>query len=343
MAEELKPEDLAWYDVREWGIEGKGWEETESYFDRLPARANGVVRQAVWDLSRHSAGMCAAFETDAPALWARWRLRSETLAMHHMPATGVSGLYVYGVYDAGRLRWVSVGIPQAQETCAAVVAGLAPGSRLYRLYLPLYNGVTSVEVGVAPGAAFRPVPPRAEKPILFYGTSIMHGGCASRPGMAHASILGRRLERPIINLGFSGNGIMEPEVAALLAELDPCVYVIDCLPNMDADAVAERAEPLVRILRQAHPQTPIVLVEDRTYSNAPFLPDRRQRNDTSRAAFRAVYERLLASGVAGLSYVEGETLLGDDGEGTVDSSHPNDLGFWRQADAMEPVLRRVLG
>ena len=88
-------EEITWHDIRDLAIEGKGWDDTESFYDRLPARARGVVRDPVWDLSRHSAGICARFVTDATAIQARWRLRCESLAMSHMAATGVSGVDLY--------------------------------------------------------------------------------------------------------------------------------------------------------------------------------------------------------------------------------------------------------
>ena len=207
------------------------------------------------------------------------------------------------------------------------------------LYLPLYNGVESLEIGLPPQAAMKPLAPRGSRPIVFYGTSITHGGCASRPGMAYPAILGRRLDRPTLNLGFSGNGTMNLEVAALLAELDAAVYVIDSLPNMNASAVAKRTEPLVRRLRSARPNTPIVLVEDRAFANAPLLPAQRRHHAASRAALKGAFQRLQAAGLEGLVYLEGEHLLGEDGEATVDSSHPTDLGMIRMADALEPVLR----
>ena len=135
---------------------------------------------------------------------------------------------------------------------------------------------------------------------------------------------------------------MEPEVGTFLAELDPAVYVIDCLPNMVGSQVAQRAAPLVRQLRKARPDTPILLVEDRTYANTPFLPDRQKRHQESRAALRAAYNTLTQEGFDRLGYVKGETLLGSDRDDTTDGSHPSDLGFYRQADAIEPELRRLL-
>lgn len=332
------------YDVRLLGVEGQGWKDVKAPFDRLPARAEGKVRDAVWNLSRHSAGLCVRFITDAPTLQARWTLTSANLAMPHMPATGVSGLDLYVRTDKG-WHWLGVGQPRQQTNTAALVSGLPNGQREFLLYLPLYNGVSSVEVGVPAGTKLLRAPVRPEgrdRPIVFYGTSITQGGCASRPGMVHTAILGRRLDVPVINLGFSGNGRMEPEVTALLAELDPAVYVIDCLPNMSAKDVEERTEPLVRTLRKAKPKTPIVLVEDRTYANSPLLPAQQKRNDDSRRSLEKAFARLKADGISDLHYIHGDGLLGADGEATVDSSHPTDLGFLRQADAFEVHLKPIL-
>jgi lysophospholipase L1-like esterase len=223
-----------------------------------------------------------------------------------------------------------------------IVSGLNPGERDYAIYLPLYNGTSRLKIGLPSNAIFEPIAPRAERPIVFYGTSITHGACASRPGMPHPSILGRRLNRPVINLGFSGNGRMEATVGQFLIELDPAVYVIDCLPNMAADEVTSNTVPLVKQLRAAHPAVPIVLVEDRSYPNSWIRKSQLDRNITSRAAFRQQYQQLLDGGTERLHYIDGESLLGSDRDDTTDGSHPSDLGFCRHADAMEPVLRNAL-
>ncbi len=334
---------MRWVDVRDWGVEGRGWQETERFYDRLPSKAKGKVRPPVWDLSRHSAGMAVRFESDATALSARWELLSNGLAMSHMPASGVSGLDLYARDEQGRWRWLGVGRPEsAPRAQAQLIAGLPAGRRAFLLYLPLYNGVQSVELGLDPKATVKPLRPRKTKPMVFYGTSIVQGGCASRPGMAYTAILGRRLDRAHINLGFSGNGPMDLEVAELMAELDPCVYVIDALPNMALEQVAERTEPFVRALRKGRPTTPLVLVEDRTWTNAALVPAHRQHHAAMRAALKAAVARLVAAGVQGLHVAPGEPLLGDDGEATVDGSHPTDLGFARMADALEPILKPLV-
>ncbi len=335
--------DLLWYDVKNLQLEGKAFADTKAHYDRLPERAEKLVRPAVWSLSRHSAGLCVRFTTDATAIQARWKLTSPKVAMPHMAATGVSGLDLYVKTDKG-WRWLGVGQPTQQDNTATLAAGIPVGTREYMIYLPLYNGVTSVEIGIAKdkslttGAPY----PADRKPIVFYGTSITQGGCASRTGMVHTAILGRRLGYPVVNLGFSGNGRMEEEVVKLIAEIDASVYVIDCLPNMTAKEVAANTEPLVKLLRAKRPTTPILLVEDRNYDNAHLLPGPKARNTASQAALKSAYEGLLKSGVKGLHYLPGANLLGDDNEGTVDASHPTDLGFLRQADAFEKSLRPIL-
>lgn len=332
-----------WFNPQDWGIEGKGWKETEKYYDRLPKKAHGVVRDVVWNLSRHSSGMVVRFASDSPTIKVRYKVSSAKLAIPNMSAMGVSGVDLYGQLPDGRWSWVACTKPDKQEMDVVLVTGLKPGYRAYMAYLPLYNGVESLEFGVNAGSWFVAQPPREEKPMVFYGTSILHGASASRPGMPHAAILGRRLNKPFINLGFSGNALMEPEIATLLTELDPAVYVIDALPNMIPTLVKERAENFLRKLRTAKPKTPIVCVEDRTYGDAPFLQSRRDRNDGSRVEFKTAYEKLIKEGMTGLSYVEGEQLLGSDFEATADGSHPSDLGFWRQAEVLEPVIRKALG
>lgn len=336
--------NIVWHDPSEWGVEGRGWEQEarKRWYDRLPAKAEGVVTDAVWNLSRHSAGMMVRFQTDASSIHAQWKLLSSNLAMPHMPASGVSGLDLYARDESGNWRWAAATRPNAQSMEVALLRNIKPGLREYALYLPLYNGCESLEIGIPEGASFKGLPPRQEKPIVFYGTSITHGACASRPGMAHPAILGRRFDRPVINLGFSGNGRMHKEVGDLIAELSAGVITIDCLPNMNAASVAEKTIPLVNQLRAAQPNTPIILVEDRRFTNTWLQPEKEAFHDANHTALRQAYTELKTSGITNLFYIPGDDLLGHDAEGATDASHPNDLGFVRQADVFEPVLREAL-
>jgi hypothetical protein len=337
--------ELDWHDARTLTVEGLGFRDVKSPFDRLPARAEGVVRQAVWDLSRDSAGALLRFVANTPLLRARWTLTRTRLGLTNMTAIGASGLDLYTRTGPGVWRWLGVGRPtKAPEAEDTLANGIPKGEREYMLYLPLYNGVTSLEIGVPRATEIRPGPPRpaGRKPIVFYGTSITQGASATRPGMAHPAILGRIFDRPVINLGFSGNGRMELDVTGFIAELDPAVFVLDCLPNITAKDVEERAEACVKLLRSKHPSTPILLVEDRNYPDGFLIPSRRERNQTSQAALRAAFDRLQRAKTPNLHYLEADDLLGDDGEGTTDGSHPSDLGFVRHAQVFERALRKIL-
>jgi len=342
-AEGTQEEDkFTWTDIQELGIRGKGWMDDPLLYNRLPAKAESKVRDDVWDLSHHTSGFYVQFKTSATSIKGHWKLTNKNLAFPHMAATGVSGLDLYVKMEDGTWRWLGMGKPDSIESTFMLVEGISEASREYLLYLPLYNGIEFVKIGVSPAFKVEPVPSDKGKPIVFYGTSITQGGCASRPGMCSTAILGRRLNQEIINLGFSGNGRMEPEVAELLAELDPLVYFIDCLPNLMPDDVAERVEPFVNILRAAHPETPIVLAEGITYNNAFLVESNAIENAHSSQALRKAYENLLNQGTRHLYYQIAEGQLGFDGEGTVDGVHPTDLGFYWQAGVYQLTLENII-
>ncbi len=335
--------NLEWHDVTQWGVEGRILPDQESrqWFDRLPSSAEGKVTSSVWSLSRDSAGMMVRFKTDATSISVHYKLKKGALGMPHMPATGVSGVDLYARDLDNKWKWVQVTKPATQEVQAEIIKGLAVGFREYAAYLPLYNGVEFLSIGVAKGSKFAGMPPR-EKPIVFYGTSITHGACASRPGMVHTAILGRRLDIPVVNLGFSGNGRMDKEVGDYLVQIDASALVIDCLPNMGPADVSAKCVPLIKQIRATKPLIPIVLVEDRRFTNDWILPDKQKFHSENHAALKAAYDQLISEGVQRLHYIPGDKLYGDDSEGATDASHANDLGFMRQADVFEPVLRAAL-
>lgn len=336
--------ELVWHRVVNWGVEGRAFADQNRmrWFDRFPASAQDRVTDHVWELSRDSTGMMVRFQTDAPIIWADYLLRRTHRPGSNQTAIGASGLDLYARDDDGRWRWVGVTRPDDQRVRQEIIAGLAPGLREYALYLPLRNGVDELAIGVPSDAQFTGLSPRASAPIVFYGTSINHGASASRPGMVHTAILGRRFDLPVINFGFSGNGRMDAAVGEFLGQIDAAVFVVDCLPNMDADSVREKCPPLVRQLRAQHPNTPILLVEDRRNANAWILPTRDEYHSANHVALRECFDELQREGVTALHYLPGDDLIGHDSEGTTDGSHPSDLGFMRQADVFESALRRIL-
>lgn len=337
--------DIRWTDVADWPIEGRAFAERAAPYDRLPAAAEAKVRPPVWRLSRHSAGMALRFTSSARELHVRYRLTSPQLAMYHMPATGVSGVDLYARDDSGTLRWVAVSRPTAQDVHQKLAADLAEapeGGREFVLYLPLYNGIEKLELGVPDTASLQPLPRRRSKPVVVYGTSIAQGACASRPGMAWPAILSRMLDREVINLGFSGNGRMEAEVGTPLATIDAAAFVVDCLPNMTPEQVQQRAERLVTQLRKARPASDVLLVEDRTFANAWLRPSSQRAHGRRRQALRNAFAALRGRDEGRIHLLAGADLLGTDGEGTTDGSHPNDLGMMRQARHVAAALRKIL-
>jgi hypothetical protein len=269
--------------------------------------------------------------TDSKRIWAAWDGGG---AMNHMAATGNSGLDLYVRRD-GQWKFCGVGRPKKERTTAVLARNLPGTPAEYLLYLPLYNKVTDLKIAVEPDARISRAAPRPQdkaRPLVFYGTSITQGGCASRAGMCHPAILGRWLDREVINLGFSGAGKMEPELAKLICELDAAIFVLECLPNMTTAMVQERVEPFVGTLRQARPRTPILLVE------SPFSAN----DNPGNLALRKAFENLLTQGVGNLHYLRGDTQLAGRENGTVDGVHPTDLGFYRMAVVYRPVIQNIL-
>lgn len=333
-------------------IEGKGWpEESAALYDRFPARAEKTVPSPVWNLSHHAAGLMIRFRSNADQIVVRYGVGGSH-AMPHMPATGVSGVDLYAVDADGALLW-SAGKYAFKDTVTYRFEGLRPNDsyhpkgREYRLYLPLYNSVKWLEIGVPEGTLFSPLPSRLEKPIVVYGTSIAQGACASRPGMAWPAIVGRQLDRPVINLGFSGNGRMEKETVGLVNELDAKVFLVDCLPNLVAsvnipeEEIRKRYLEGVRLLRAGHPSTPIVIAEHSGYTEGGISPVRRQYYEDVNRWIREVVQQLKNEGITGLSLIP-QAEFGQDIETKVDGSHPSDLGMMRYAEGYVKALREIL-
>lgn len=336
---------INWHDARNFTIEGKGWSEAASFYDRLPAKAEKSVRPQIWKLAQNSAGISVGFITNADSISVRWKLRSPNLALPNMTAIAVSGVDLY-VKEKGKWLWAGVGKPDKSSINEQKIIGnLLRRNREYKLYLPLYNGVESVEIGLPENASVSAAPAKQKnhKPVVFYGTSIVQGASASRAGMAYPAILGRRLNRSVINLGFSGNCKMETEVAELLAEIDAAAFFIDCLPNLsDKSEVEEKTPRLIEILRRERPRTPIILVENIKYPDV-FIEERKSKiYQEKNAALRRVYNRLILSKTANLYYISSNNLIGEDTEATIDGVHPTDLGFMRMVAIFEPMLKSIL-
>ncbi len=336
---------LAWIDGRDLPIEGRAFSDVDEWYDRLPSDVTEAVNEGVRNMKHHTAGMQFRFASDSRRLVFRWIPRFPNLAMDHMPASGVSGIDVYRQDGrTGRWRYVKTGRITSAEG-ASLDLEWVPGTPCL-VNLSLYNGIRSFSLGVEPGASVKPLPSRRNgitKPVVFYGTSITHGGCASRPGLSFVNIIGRDLDVPVVNLGFSGCGVMELEMSRHLARIDASCYVLDCLWNMGMTSelprpgrnVDENYEPFLRDLRARRPGVPVVMAGMcKVFGGEPNAKDRFVRD---------LYDRLVAEGWTDLVHLPAEGMFPDDGEGTVDGVHPNDRGMASLAAAYGAAVAKALG
>jgi lysophospholipase L1-like esterase len=216
--------------------------------------------------------------------------------------------------------------------------------RHYRIYLPLYNQLTDLHIGIDASAEIKPADPKFSdlKKVAVYGSSITQGSSASRPGMAYPSILSRKLNIETFNLGFSGNGKMEIEIADLLAKIPADVYILDCVPNTSPAQIKERSYPLVAKLRSLKPNTPVIMIEsvNREYSHWDTNPNIKVA--LQNAEWKATYDKLIKEKQKAIYYIKSSELMGDDHEATIDGTHLTDLGFMRIAERVEKELKRIL-
>jgi hypothetical protein len=325
----------------------------ESSYDRLPISYKEKVREPVWDLSKASAGITVRFHSNSTSINLKWTVLND-LDMPHMAATGIKGIDLYTKYNnkwryvttAGALvglkTYQNKSIPADSINEYELIKNMSPDFREYKLFLPLYDGVTKLEIGIDNNALINKASPNPVKPIVFYGTSITQGGCASRPGMAHTNIISRKLDLDCINYGFSGNGRMEMPIVELISDIDASFYVIECLQNMDSEQVRERVRPLVDMIRTKHPLTPIVLVENMMYTMAFLDQTIKTRLIQENAALKNEYDKIIKSGIPNIFYIKDNKDFLLDNEGTVDGVHLTDLGFLRYADYLIENLKKNL-
>jgi hypothetical protein len=335
---------IAYTDATQLRLINRGFDDVSKPYQRLPDTIRATARQEVWNLGQRSTGIGVRFRTNSHFVAARWQLTTN-LVMNHMAPTGIKGIDLYAMTDDGKWRYVNTGRPDGKENQYILVSNMEPREREYMLYLPLYDGIERLEIGVARDASLDAGgvdSPRAGRPVVFYGTSITQGGCASRTGMAYTNILSRMLNREVINLGFSGNGKLDLDVAEQMARLEPSCYVVDCVPNCTDELIRKQGFEFLEILRRAHPDVPIVMTE------GPYYP----RQDYDRAirailvakmqAWQELYAQFKAKYPDNLYYVGCEGFAGPDHEGFVDGTHLTDLGFLRAAETLYPVLEPIV-
>lgn len=320
-------------------LSGLPWYARERTYCRLPQavipQTNPGVRMLAW----HTAGAMVRFRTDSSAIGIEAVLRTGD-DMSHMPRSGSGGFDLYE--GAGTEKVFRANLRHSHgstEVKGLLRRELSRRMREWTVYLPLYNGVEALDIGLDPECRLEaPTPFAHERPVLFYGSSITQGGCASRPGNSYTAIVGRRLNVDLINWGFSGNGKGEPVMAETIATLDLSAFVFDYDHNAPTvEHLAATHEPFFRIVRKARPDLPVIFVSRPDFYGTHMCRQRRE-------IIRGTYERAVAAGDRNVRFVDGEILFGAAERDlcTVDGCHPNDIGFLRMADGMTPAVRAVL-
>lgn len=330
---------LEWVDGLSLPLESKGFANTPQPYGRIAADLLPRCSEGVRAMSDQSTGHYFLFATDAGRLAVEWVLAEKRGRDPYIPPQGMYGVDIYDTVN-GKWRFVRNGRLSglSNPTNAVCVEMPGRGLRPVRVYLPTRGVVRSIRLGLPKGAKLTRWrhPGGIERPVVHYGTSIVHGGCASRPGLCFTSIAGREADVPYVNLGFSGRARLELAMADVLARIDAALYLVDPVWNCTPDMIRERLEPFLRRLHAARPTVPILVCEGIEPSGAR-LP--------TNVAMKEVYDRLRAEGSAlsgRLRYLSADGLIPTDGEATHDHCHPNDYGSVPMGRAFARAIRACL-
>lgn len=331
---------------RQIEVDGLPWySENHGNFYRLPERLQESYSKKIWNLATAPSGGRLRFRTDSTTLAIRLEYPYPP-RMANMQSFGQSGvaLYVGDTYWSTAVADKEAKPGKVYEYAYFDFSGKPRVEREITLYLPLYLGVKVLAIGVDPEAKLSAPPAFSlSKPVVFYGTSITQGCCASQPGMSYEAIVGRRLNVDFVNLGFSGSGKYEPALAHAVAAIDAACYVLDGSNFHSGEALGYVLEPFIKILRDAHPKTPIVVVSMPYSSRELFLPKLEAGNRSERELQRDVVAKLIARGDRNIQFVQGRDLLSPlQGDGLTDGTHPNDLGIGWMADGYTERLAALL-
>jgi len=316
---------------------------TPQAFHRIDTASFPLLPAAVKRRVVQSGGLAISFTTNSTSVYVKWCTK-ETTVSATMTAVAYRGLDLYIKNDAGFWQYAGVARPRAGQTCAAttIVQGMDTREKECLLYLPLYDETVRLEVGVDQGASLEAGPYPFEKRVLVYGSSIVQGAAASRPGLAYPARLARETGIDFLNLGMGGSAKMEKVVADMLATLPVDAFVLDCVPNSTPDQIRQRTSYLIASIRMKHPKAPIIVMQSVIRERGYFNLRSGERVRLQNEYIKEEVSKLKEKGVDDLYFVSSEGFLGHDHEGSVDGTHPNDLGFDRMIQKIKPVLMEIL-
>ena len=334
-----------------FSVEGLPWktdDKREWPLVRLPANlTKGDINEgALWSGRHNTPGATVRFRTDSPFIAIKSKLSCPG-DMNHMPRAGSAGFDLY-MGPFGHCMHCGTAQPNHGEIdLERLLFTREPsdtGMREWTIDLPLYGGVAAISVGVSPEATIEAPPPHAYGKILFYGSSITQGGCASRPGNMYPSMLCRAVDAEQVNLGFSGCALGEIAMAKTISDLDLSAFVYDYDYNAPSPEHLQKThEPFFKVVRERHPDLPVVIMSLCNFWRH-WGPESTKDREKRREIIYTTYRNAIAAGDRHVYFIDGETLFGnrDRDACTVDGCHPNDLGFYRMYEAILPVLRKAL-
>ncbi len=331
---------MVFTDALQLTVTGRAFNRVTGY-DRVDTIKYNTIPAAVKKLLTNPAGMAITFTTNSNTISARWTMNAAARGLPNMTAIASSGLDLYIKLNK---TWVfaGTGVPRGTTTEATLVTAMENGEKECLLYLPLYNAMDKLEIGVTAGSNIQALSNPFTNTIVVYGSSITQGASACRPGLAYPAQLARQYGYNFINLGLSGNGKMEPEVAGMIADINADVFILDCAANPTADEIYERTNRFVKIIRSKHPVAPIVMIQSVVREGGTFNVNIRGRVAAQNKAFKDEFEKLIKDGITNLHIIESVNFLGTDHEGTIDGTHPTDVGFSRFIEAIIPKLMPVI-
>lgn len=329
----LSIEDLVYHDFLSEPFRVYGYFRENGENIRLPREVAKNTSDAVFDMYKTSTGGRLRFGSDSPYVAIRVVFsRGERIPVMTQIGTVGFDLYADGEYAGSFIP------PMSGEAYESVVRFPDTKKRSLTIHFPLYANIESLEIGLAKTASLsRAEDYRIEKPIVFYGSSITNGACASRPGMAYPAQVGRMLDANHYNLGFGGCARGERAMAEYVASLDMSAFVLDYDHNAyDPDYLLATHEPFFKTVREKNPQLPILMM------SAPIV----KRNASWQKRYEIIkhtYENALAAGDKNVYFIDGASPLFEVGKDYfVDGIHPSDLGYYLMAKAVAEALRGVL-
>lgn len=344
---EIPHADVRFYDIRRapFQIYGLYRPQTEPVFKRLPDEVSKNTGEGVAHLCLQTAGGRVRFTTDSPYLVVHAVMSLGPHRLPHMPLSGSAGFDLYEEWPDGSARqYVTSFIPPLKfETGYTLCRDLEGGKRMRCLTLnfPLYDMLDALYIGIAEDATLQEGAPYLDAPpIVYYGSSITQGGCASRPGNCYQSRVSRAIPYDYLNLGFSGNAKGEQIIVDYMASLSMSAFVCDYDHNApDAEHLVKTHRNMYQCIRKQHPDIPYIML-----SKPDFYHGNVKSNIQRRNVILDTYHAAVEQGDDHVYFIDGESLFRGPYEDscTVDGCHPNDLGFALMADAVTAVLKRAL-